>query len=211
MRIAARRPSGQQGWLRRSAAGQHFRPADRAATFITVGAPRDGGDCSHDARRSPRGADADARRRPVRVGFPSEYIQIDPDDGVLIWSAQPEMGEGTKTSLAMIVADELDADWTRVRVDDAPMDPKYGGQGVGGSDAIRSDWDNLRRVGATARPSLIDAAARMGVPAQNATPASTSCVIPPANASSVRRAGGARGDDDGARGRSAEGSVAVTG
>jgi len=93
------------------------------------------------------------------AGFPTEYIQIDPDDRVLIWSAQPEMGEGTRTSLPMIVAEELDADWTRVRVDDAPMDRKYGGQGVGGSDAIRADWDRLRRVGATARALLIDAAA----------------------------------------------------
>ena len=93
------------------------------------------------------------------LGFPTDYIQIDPDDRVLIWSAQPEMGEGTKTSLPMIVADELDADWTLVRIDDAPLDPKYGGQGVGGSDAVRSDWDRLRRVGATARALLIAAAA----------------------------------------------------
>lgn len=78
---------------------------------------------------------------------------------MLIWSAQPEMGEGTKTSLPMIVAEELDADWSRVRVDDAPLDPKYGGQGVGGSDAVRSDWDPLRRVGATARALLVSAAA----------------------------------------------------
>ncbi len=100
------------------------------------------------------------------LGFPTDYIQIDPDDRVLIWSAQPEMGEGTKTSLPMIVADELDADWTLVRIDDTSLDPKYGGQGVGGSDAIRSDWDRLRRVGATARALLIaSAAAEWGVPA----------------------------------------------
>ena len=89
------------------------------------------------------------------LGFPTDYIQIDPDDRVLIWSAQPEMGEGTKTSLPMLVAEELDADWTKVRIDDAPLDRKYGGQGVGGSDAIRSDWDALRRIGATARACLI--------------------------------------------------------
>jgi isoquinoline 1-oxidoreductase beta subunit len=98
--------------------------------------------------------------------FPLHYVQIDPDDRVLIWSAQPEMGEGTKTSLPMLIAEELDADWTLVRVDDAPLDAKYGGQGVGGSDAIRSDWDRLRRVGATARALLIAAAAtEWGVPA----------------------------------------------
>ena len=93
------------------------------------------------------------------AGFPTEYIQIDPDDRVLIWSAQPEMGEGTKTSLPMLIAEELDADWNLVRIDDAPLDAKYGGQGVGGSDAIRSDWDRLRRIGATARALLIAAAA----------------------------------------------------
>jgi isoquinoline 1-oxidoreductase beta subunit len=99
------------------------------------------------------------------ASFPTDYIQIDPDDRVLIWSAQPEMGEGTKTSLPMLMAEELDADWTLVRVDDAPLDPKYGGQGVGGSDAVRSDWDRLRRVGATARALLIaSAAAEWNVP-----------------------------------------------
>ena len=106
---------------------------------------------------------------PAQTGplnFPSDYIQIDPDDRVLIWSAQPEMGEGTKTSLPMLVAEELDADWSRVRVEDATADMKYGGQGVGGSDAIRSDWDNLRRIGATARALLVSAAAaEWGVPA----------------------------------------------
>ncbi|MGH9220977.1 MAG: molybdopterin cofactor-binding domain-containing protein, partial [Vicinamibacterales bacterium] len=100
------------------------------------------------------------------AGFPTEYIQIDPDDRILIWSAQPEMGEGTKTSLPMLIAEELDADWNLVRVDDAPLDARFGGQGVGGSDAIRSDWDRLRRVGATARALLIaSAAAEWHVPA----------------------------------------------
>jgi isoquinoline 1-oxidoreductase subunit beta len=136
-------------------------------TFITVGAAATGGLLiMMRAERLAAQMPMPAQTGPL--GFPSEYIQIDPDDGVLIWSAQPEMGEGTKTSLAMIVTEELDADWTRVRVNDAPMDPKYGGQGVGGSDAIRSDWDRLRRVGATARLLLINAAAaEWGVPAKD--------------------------------------------
>ncbi|MGE3491290.1 MAG: molybdopterin cofactor-binding domain-containing protein [Vicinamibacterales bacterium] len=125
-------------------------------TFITVSLAATGG-LLVAMRTELAGAQAAAASGPA--GFPTEYIQIDPDDGVLIWSAQPEMGEGTRTSLPMIIAEELDADWTRVRVDDAPMDRKYGGQGVGGSDAIRSDWDRLRRVGATARALLINAAA----------------------------------------------------
>ena len=98
--------------------------------------------------------------------FPSHYIQIDPDDRVLIWCAQPEMGEGTKTSLPMLVAEELDAEWPLVRVEFSTTDRKYGGQGVGGSDAIRADWDDLRTTGATARALLIaSAAAEWGVPA----------------------------------------------
>jgi isoquinoline 1-oxidoreductase beta subunit len=100
------------------------------------------------------------------TAFPSHYIQIDPDDHVRIWCAQPEMGEGTKTSLPMLVAEELDADWQRVQIEFSTTDMKYGGQGVGGSDAIRSDWDNLRQIGATARALLIAAAAaQWNVPA----------------------------------------------
>ena len=100
------------------------------------------------------------------VNFPNHYVQIDPDDRVLIWCAQPEMGEGTKTSLPMLVAEELDADWSLVRVEYSTTDMRFGGQGVGGSDAIRSDWDNLRRIGATTRALLVSAAAaEWGVPA----------------------------------------------
>ncbi len=110
-------------------------------------------------RSEPIGAQMQMPAPTGPLAFPIHYVQIDPDDRVLIWSAQPEMGEGTKTSLPMLVAEELDADWTKVRIDDAPLDRKYGGQGVGGSDAIRSDWDALRRVGATARACLVAAAA----------------------------------------------------
>lgn len=90
---------------------------------------------------------------------PNAYIRIDPDDTVTIWSAQPDMGEGTKTSLPMLLVEELDVDWQRVRIEMAPLDQKYGGQGVGGSDAIRYDWDRLRNFGATARLLLVRAAA----------------------------------------------------
>jgi isoquinoline 1-oxidoreductase beta subunit len=91
---------------------------------------------------------------------PNPYVRVDPDDTVTIWSAQPDMGEGTKTSLTMLLVEELDADWNRVRIELAPLDRKYGGQGVGGSDAIRYDWDRLRPLGATARLLLVRAAAQ---------------------------------------------------
>jgi len=139
------------------------RPSASRRSFITVGLAATGG-LLVAMRMEPLGAQSPALAGPA--GFPIDYIQIDPDDRVLIWSAQPEMGEGTKTSLPMIVAEELDADWSKVRIGDAPLDRKYGGQGVGGSDAIRSDWDNMRRIGATARALLIaSAAAEWRVPA----------------------------------------------
>ena len=134
------------------------RPYTSRRTFITVSLAATGGLLVAMHTESL----AAQMQMPAQTGpanFPTEYIQIDPDDRVLIWSAQPDMGEGTKTSLPMIVAEELDADWMKVRIDDAALDAKYGGQGVGGSDAIRSDWDRMRRVGATARALLINAAA----------------------------------------------------
>jgi isoquinoline 1-oxidoreductase subunit beta len=139
--------SGSTGWARRE--------------FISVSAAATGG-LVVALRFGPAQVDAQMQMSAPSgpVPFPAAYIQIDSDDRVLIWSAQPEMGEGTKTSLPMLIAEELDADWSKVRVEDAPLDPqKYGGQGVGGSDAIRSDWDSLRRVGATARTLLVAAAA----------------------------------------------------
>ena len=98
---------------------------------------------------------------------PSPLIRIDPDDIVTIWSRNPDMGEGVKTSLPMLVAEELDADWPRVRIENAPLDPaRYGPQGIGGSDAVASAWDDHRRAGAAARQMLLAAAAtRWGVPA----------------------------------------------
>lgn len=149
-----------------SEAGEAGEAREAGATrrsFITVSLAATGG-LLVAMRIAPLHAQTPASTGPV--GFPVDYIQIDPDDRVLIWSAQPEMGEGTRTSLPMLIAEELDADWSKVRIDDAPLDRKYGGQGVGGSDAVRSDWDNLRRIGATARALLIaSAAAEWNVPA----------------------------------------------
>ncbi len=91
---------------------------------------------------------------------PDAFVQVDTDGSVTIWSKNPDMGEGIKTSMPMIVADELDADWSRVRVVQAELDQrKYGGQGSGGSWGIMSDWDRLRKAGALARELLVAAAA----------------------------------------------------
>jgi isoquinoline 1-oxidoreductase subunit beta len=97
---------------------------------------------------------------------PNGFVRIDADGMVTIWSKNPDMGQGVKTALPMILADEMDADWTRVRALDAELSrEKFGGQGSGGSDSIRAEWDLYRNAGAMAREMLAGAAAETwGVP-----------------------------------------------
>jgi len=91
---------------------------------------------------------------------PSAWIQIDATGQVTLWVSKSEMGQGPLTSLAMILADELDADWKTVQVRQAPADEaRYGVQTTGGSDSIRSMHEPLRKAGAAAREMLISAAA----------------------------------------------------
>jgi isoquinoline 1-oxidoreductase beta subunit len=106
------------------------------------------------------------------IGF---FVQIEPDGHVIIGSNQPEIGQGTKTALPMLVAEELDVDWSMVSVRQMPLGIlktadgftwKYGGQGVGGSTGLTENWEFMRQVGASARAQLVKAAAaRLGVSA----------------------------------------------
>jgi isoquinoline 1-oxidoreductase subunit beta len=96
---------------------------------------------------------------------PSVYLGIEPDGTVIIIAHRSEMGTGIRTALPMVAADELDADWQRVRVEQAIGDPRYGDQNTDGSKSIRDFYDALREAGATARLMLERAAAaKWGVP-----------------------------------------------
>ena len=97
---------------------------------------------------------------------PNAFVRIDPDGTVTIWCGRADMGQGVRTALPMIVADELDADWPAVQTVQADAHPdKYGGQMTVGSTSVRRGaWLPLRRAGAAAREMLVGAAAaRWGV------------------------------------------------
>jgi isoquinoline 1-oxidoreductase beta subunit len=89
------------------------------------------------------------------------FIRIAPDNTITIYSKAPEIGQGIKTSLALIIAEELDADWDHVVVEQAEINPKvYGAQGAGGSTTIPRAWDQLRQAGAGAKAMLVATAAK---------------------------------------------------
>jgi len=96
---------------------------------------------------------------------PNVYLAIDTDGTAYIVAHRSEMGNGVRTALPRIVADELDADWSRVKVVQATGDEKYGDQDTDTSHSVRSFFDTLREAGATARLMLVRAAAQQwGVP-----------------------------------------------
>jgi isoquinoline 1-oxidoreductase beta subunit len=113
-----------------------------------------------------------AAKKPAGALFsPNIWLRIGSDDRITIIQNQIEMGQGVMTGMPMLVAEELDADWSKIRLEWAPADPAYGNpnlrgaQLTAGSQSTRSYWRPLREAGATARAMLVTAAAQTwGVP-----------------------------------------------
>ena len=108
---------------------------------------------------------------------PNAFLKIGTDESITVISKHLEMGQGSYTGLATIVAEELDADWARIRVESAPANAKLynnfvfgSAQGTGGSSSINNSWPQLREAGAKARAMLVTAAANQWhVPAAQLT------------------------------------------
>ncbi|MEZ4774129.1 MAG: molybdopterin cofactor-binding domain-containing protein [Bacteroidia bacterium] len=112
-----------------------------------------------------------ANTTPAVVSDINAYLKIASDGVVTIIAPNPEIGQGVKTSMPMIIAEELDVAWEKVRIEQGGLDSQnFQRQVAGGSGSIRSSWEGLRQAGATARQMLIEAAAaRWQVPVSECT------------------------------------------
>jgi CO/xanthine dehydrogenase Mo-binding subunit len=90
---------------------------------------------------------------------PNAYLRIAPDNKIIIVVARSEMGQGVRTALPMILAEELEADWKQIQIEQAGASTLFGDQTTGGSASVRTTWDPMRKAGAAAREMLITAAA----------------------------------------------------
>jgi isoquinoline 1-oxidoreductase beta subunit len=112
-----------------------------------------------------------AQEAPAKLPAPNAFLRIGADDSITVLLAHAEMGQGIWTTLPMLIAEELDADWAKIRVEHAPASLAYahtafGMQMTGGSSSTWSEFDRYRQVGALARSLLVAAAAeRFGVSA----------------------------------------------
>ncbi len=90
---------------------------------------------------------------------PNVFLKISSNGQIIIYGKNPEIGQGIKTAFAQIIAEELEVDWKKVQVEQGHLDGKFGAQFAGGSTGIKTNFDALRRAGATAREMLVQAAA----------------------------------------------------
>jgi isoquinoline 1-oxidoreductase beta subunit len=108
---------------------------------------------------------------------PNAYLKITPDGRITVVVARSEMGQGVRTSLPMILAEELEADWKQITIEQAGASTLFGDQTTGGSASVKSTWDPMRKAGAAAREMLISAAAlEWGVP-RSACKAESSTIV----------------------------------
>ena len=116
----------------------------------------------------PRTAHGAELQEPVDSAAwrPNLFIGLNTDGSVILVAHRSEMGTGIRTSLPMVLADEMEADWSRTRVEQALADSRYGSQDTDGSASIRDFYDTMREAGASARHMLESAAAqKWSVPA----------------------------------------------
>jgi isoquinoline 1-oxidoreductase beta subunit len=104
-------------------------------------------------------ANSSVQAQPMASSFePNAFLKIGSDGSIVIISKNPEIGQGIKTSLPQIIAEELEVDWKSIVVQQGGLDQRLGQQGAGGSAGVKSNFDNLRKAGAAAREMLVEAA-----------------------------------------------------
>jgi isoquinoline 1-oxidoreductase subunit beta len=111
---------------------------------------------------------------------PNAFLKIAPDGKITVTVARSEMGQGVWTSLPMILAEELEADWKQITIEQAGASTLYGDQSTGGSASVRTGWDPLRKAGAAAREMLVAAAALQWGVGRDTCKGENSAVLHPA-------------------------------